>query len=330
MISESYRNYHTSRLRVALLSGGISSERDISIRSGNQVYDALDKAKYDVARYDPATDVGKLVADASRIDVAFIVLHGPYGEDGTVQGLLDLLHIPYQGSGVLGSASAMDKWISKRLYREAGLPVPPFRVLVRAQDYDPDALARSPGVPLVVKPRYGGSSIGTSVVQTLQQLPEALDRAFQYGSSVILEAYLEGTEITGSVLGNDDLHLLPIVEIIPESGYAFFDYEAKYSEGASREICPARIDEMLSGRAQSYAAVAHRALCCRGYSRTDMIVHHDTIYVLETNTIPGMTPVSLFPLAAKTAGISFSQLLDRLIELALEGRQLEDSNSLRV
>ena len=309
-----------TKLKVALLSGGISSEREVSIKSGNQVYEALDKAKYDVTRYDPATDLGELLADASGIDVAFIVLHGPYGEDGTVQGLLDLLHIPYQGSGVLGSALAIDKWSSKRLYKEAGLPVPPFEVFVRGRAYDPEAVAGEPGFPLVVKPRYGGSSIGTSIVQTVQQLPAALDRAFEYGPHVILEAYLQGTEITGGVLGNDDLQLLPIVEVIPESGYTFFDYEAKYREGATREICPAPISQAISERAQSYAAAAHRALCCRGYSRTDMIIHDETVYVLETNTIPGMTPVSLFPLAANTAGISFGQLLDRLIELALENR----------
>ena len=309
-----------TRLKVALLAGGISSERDVSINSGNQVYDALDRARYDITRYDPATDLGRLVAEASGIDVAFIVLHGPYGEDGTVQGLLELLHIPYQGSGVLGSALAMDKWTSKRLYKEAGLPVPPFEVLVRGQGYDAEILADKVGFPLIVKPRYGGSSIGTTVVQTPQELPEALSRAFQYGPYVIVEAYLKGTEITGGILGNHDLHLLPIVEVVPESSYTFFDYKAKYSEGATREICPARISEALSNRAQSYAATAHQALCCRGYSRTDMIIHDDIIYVLETNTIPGMTPVSLFPLAAKTAGISFSRLLDTLIELALEDR----------
>jgi D-alanine-D-alanine ligase len=309
-----------TKLKVALLSGGISSEREVSIKSGNQVYEAFDKVKYDVTRYDPATDLGKLMADASSIDVAFIVLHGPYGEDGTVQGLLDLLDIPYQGSGVLGSALAMDKWSSKRLYKEAGLPVPPFEVFVRAQAYDPETLANRPGFPLVVKPRYGGSSIGTSIVQTAQQLPQALDRAFEYGPHVILEAYIDGAEITGGVLGNDDLQLLPIVQVIPESEFTFFDYEAKYREGATREVCPAPISREISERAQSYASTAHRTLCCRGYSRTDMIIHDDIIYVLETNTIPGMTPVSLFPLAAKTAGISFSQLLDRLIELALEDR----------
>ncbi len=308
------------KLRVALLSGGISSEREVSIKGGNQVYEALDKAKYEVTRYDPATDLGRLVADASGIDMAFIVLHGPYGEDGTVQGLLDLLDIPYQGSGVLGSALAMDKWSSKRLYKEAGLPVPPFKALQNGVAFDAQDFADEPGFPLVVKPRFGGSSIGTSVVHTPEQLPEALEGAFQYGSHAILEAYLDGTEITGGVLGNDALQLLPIVEIVPESDYVFFDYEAKYKEGATREICPARIGDTLAQHAQSCAASAHRALCCRGYSRTDMIIHNETIHVLETNTIPGMTPVSLFPLAAKTAGISFGQLLDRLIELALEDR----------
>ena len=309
-------------LNVALLSGGISSEREVSIKSGNQVYEALDKAKYDVTRYDPATDLGKLIADAPRIDVAFIVLHGPYGEDGTVQGLLDLLHIPYQGSGVLGSALAMDKWISKRLYTAAGLQVPAFEVLTRAGAYDANVLAKKPGYPLVIKPRYGGSSIGTTIVSTPDELPGALDRAFEHGPHVIAEAYLEGPEITGGVLGNDHLQGLPLVEIIPESGYTFFDYEAKYTQGATREICPARVSESISDRAQSFAVTAHRALCCRGYSRTDMIIHDETVYVLETNTIPGMTPVSLYPLAAKAAGISFSQLLNRLIDLALEDTKL--------
>jgi len=309
-----------TRLNVALLSGGISSERDVSIKSGNQVFEALDKDQYDVTRYDPATDLEELVANASHVDVALIILHGPYGEDGTVQGLLDLLGIPYQGSPVLGSALAMDKWTSKRLYKEAGLPVPPFEVLFRGETYDGESVAERLGYPLVVKPRYGGSSIGTSIVGHPTELEEALHRAFEYGPNVILEAYLEGTEITGAVLGNDHLQMLPIVEIMPESSYTFFDYEAKYKEGATREICPARISGVFSERAQSYAAAAHRALCCRGYSRTDMIIEDETIYVLETNTIPGMTPVSLFPLAAKAAGISFTELLDRLIRLALEDR----------
>jgi D-alanine-D-alanine ligase len=316
-----------TKLKVALLSGGLSAEREVSVKGGSEVLKALDKERYDVTRYDPATDMETLVSDAPSIDVAFIVLHGRYGEDGTVQGLLDLLGIPYQGSGVLGSALAMDKWISKRLYKEAGLPVPPFEVLAQEQREEGRSFAERLGYPLVVKPRCGGSSIGTTIVNDPKGLEEALPRAFRHGCQVILETYLKGTEITGGVLGNDNLQALPIVEILPGTAYTFFDYEAKYKEGATQEVCPARVSEPLAEQARSCARTAHRALCCRGYSRTDMIIHDETIYVLETNTIPGMTPVSLFPLAAKTAGFSFSQLLDRLIQLALQDKERESFNS---
>jgi len=307
-----------TKLSLALLSGGISSEREVSLKGGEQVFEALNKDNYEIIRYDPATDLGRLVADAEKIDVAFIVLHGPYGEDGTVQGLLDLLHIPYQGSGVLASALAMDKLVSKRLYQEAGLRVPPYNVLTQGRPFDPEAFVQKPGYPLVVKPRRGGSSVGTNIVSTPDQLQEACDKAFAFDPSLIIEVYLEGTEITGGILGNDALRHLPIVEIVPAASYTFFDYEAKYTEGATREICPAQISDALSVQAQSIAETAHKALDCRGYSRTDMIIHRNEIFVLETNTIPGMTPVSLFPLAAQEAGFSFERLLDRLIELALE------------
>ena len=303
---------------MALLSGGISSEREVSIRGGDQVYEALDKERYNITRYDPATDLERLVADAKDIDVAFIVLHGKYGEDGTVQGLLDLLDIPYQGSGVLGSALAMDKLLSKRLYQEAGLRVAPFKVVEKGQAIDPERFVRTPGYPLIVKPRHGGSSVGTNIIFEPDHLSDAVNEALGFDTFAILEAYLEGTEITGGVLGNETLQLLPIVEIAPTSSHSFFDYTAKYTEGATSEICPAKIGEGLSRQAQVIAEQAHKALCCRGYSRTDMIVHHNDIFVLETNTIPGMTPVSLFPLAARQAGIPFERLLDRLIELALE------------
>jgi D-alanine-D-alanine ligase len=308
------------RLTVALLSGGTSSERDVSLKGGEQVFAALNKDRYNVRRYDPATDLATLAAEAPEIDVAFIVLHGPFGEDGTVQGFLDLLRVPYQGSGVLGSALAMDKWVSKRMYTEAGLVVPPFTVVAKEERVDLDALEKTVGYPVVVKPRFGGSSIGTGIVSEPQGLETALEKAFKYDNNVIIEAFIKGPEITGSVLGNNPLQRLPIVEIVPGSDYPFFDYEAKYKAGATREICPARISDTLYERAQAIAETAHRALCCRGYSRTDMIIRGDVIYVLETNTIPGMTPVSLFPLAADTAGYSFEALLDRLIELALEDR----------
>jgi D-alanine-D-alanine ligase len=311
------------KLTVALLSGGISSEREVSMQSGDQVYEALDNAKYNILRYDPKTDLPRLVNDAPEIDVALIILHGPYGEDGTVQGLLDLLGIPYQGSGVLGSALAMNKAVTKQLYEKSGLPVPPYLIYDGKDKVDADAWVGQIGLPLVVKPVVGGSSVGMSIVKSTDALQDALDKATAHDSAVLVESFIAGTELTGGVIGNRDLEALPIIEIIPDQTYEFFDYEAKYTPGATREICPARIDDELTKKAQSYAKKAHKALFCRGYSRTDMILRDGKIYVLETNTIPGMTATSLLPQAAQTAGIDFSRLMDRLIDLSLEERQAQ-------
>ena len=306
------------KLTVALLSGGISSEREVSINSGNQVFEALDKDKYDVVRYDPKDDIPKLVSDAGKIDVALIILHGPYGEDGTVQGLLDLLGIPYQGSGVLGSAAAMNKLVAKHLYRQAGLMVPEFAVVEKKQQSQASDYVEWLGLPSVIKPIEGGSSVGMSIVRAEGELKEALDTAFEYDRRVLIEAFIDGVEITCGVLGNDPPEALPLIEIIPNPDYEFFDYEAKYTPGATQEICPARIDADLTAKAQEYAKKAHEALSCKGYSRTDMIIKDGEIFVLETNTIPGMTPTSLFPQAAAESGYSFSAMLDRLIELGME------------
>ncbi len=308
------------KLTVALLSGGISSEREVSLNGGNQVFEALDKEKYNVLRYDPKTDLSRLTSDAPRIDFAMIIMHGPYGEDGTVQGLLDLLGIPYQGAGVLGSAVAMNKLVAKRLYEKAGLPVPAYAPLRKGEAADPARLTDEIGLPMVIKPADGGSSIGLSIVRERSGLEKAIEDAFAQSETVLAEEYIQGTEITGGVIGNADLEALPLIEIIPGEGHEFFDYHAKYVAGATEEICPARIDAQHAETARAYAKAAHQALWCRGYSRTDMILRGSDIFVLETNTIPGMTPTSLFPLAAKTAGYSFGQLLDRLIALGLEGR----------
>lgn len=308
------------KLTVALLSGGISSERDVSLKSGDQVYEALDKDKYHILRYDPKTDLTQLVANAPAIDVALIILHGPYGEDGTIQGLLDLLDIPYQGSGVLGSATAMNKLASKQLYAASGIPSPPYLVIHRDDGYTPKDLVQRIGLPMVIKPVTGGSSIGMSIVKTVDAVSPAIRTAQKFDHSVLIEAYIAGIELTVGVLGNTNLQTLPVIEIIPDDRFEFFDYHAKYTAGASQEICPARIDDILTEKAQSYARMAHTALFCEGYSRTDMILSGRDIFVLETNTIPGMTATSLLPRAAKTAGISFSGLLDMLIELGLERR----------
>lgn len=304
---------------LALISGGKSSEREVSLNGGNQVFEALDKDKYTIKRYDPAFDLGKLVEDAPSIDVALIILHGIYGEDGTIQGLLELLGIPYQGSGVLGSALAMNKLTSKKIYQQHGLPVPLYRAAQKGMPFDIHDCVEDLGLPLFVKPATGGSSIGMSRVTEGDKLQAALDKAFEYDDTVLVESFIEGIELTAAVIGNGDLSALPLVEIIPAiSTSTFFDYEAKYTPGGAMEICPARISQELTETMQELAIKAHKALNLKGYSRTDMILSGGSFYILETNTIPGMTRTSLLPLAAKTAGISFSALLDRLIELALE------------
>lgn len=310
------------RLVLALLSGGISSEREVSLSGGAQVAAALDPARYEIRRYDPRSDLSRLVAEAADIDVALVILHGPFGEDGTVQGLLDLLDIPYQGAGVLGSALAMNKLAAKRLYRDAGLRVPACRSVRAGESPDIPATVAEVGLPLVVKPGSGGSSIGMSVVRTAEALENAMELAFDHDDLVLLERFVPGVELTAGVIGNDELESLPLVEIVPKAEHGFFNYAAKYSAGEAEEICPARVSPEVAETARTQARIAHRALFCRGYSRTDFMLSEadGELYVLETNTIPGMTPTSLFPQAARAAGMEFSALLDRLVDLALADR----------
>jgi len=307
-----------SKLRLALIAGGKSAEREVSLKSGEQVYQALNKDKYDIRRYDPRDDLERLVRDAPDLDVALVIMHGRGGEDGTLQGLLDLLDIPYQGSGVLGSALGMNKELSKLLYQQAGLQVSRAWFFSRDEAPSAEEIEARLGLPVVIKPVNEGSSIGVTKARTREELRQGLDAAFPYDHRILVEEFLEGVEITGGVLGNANLTALPLVEIVPSDQYDFFDYEAKYKPGASTEICPARVSPEIARKAQEVALTAHRALHCRGYSRTDMIVRDEEIYVLETNTIPGMTATSLFPQAAQAHGLEFPQLLDTLIELALE------------
>ncbi|MFO8048834.1 MAG: D-alanine--D-alanine ligase [Desulfosudaceae bacterium] len=310
-----------SKITVALIAGGSSPERDISLAGGEQVFKALDKSRYEIIRYDPRTDLKRLVTEAARLDVALVILHGAGGEDGSLQGMLDLLKIPYQCSGVLGSALAANKLAAKQIYIQAGLPTAAYAVLDKKRPPGADALEdhiKRLGMPVVVKPVNGGSSLGMSIVHDASRLARAVDKALECDDCVILEAFVKGRELTGAVLGNDNLEALPVVEIIPGEDYAFFDYEAKYTPGATREVCPADIDKALTEKVQDYACRAHRALFCKGCSRTDMIADGGSLYLLETNTIPGMVPTSLLPLAAEAAGISFGALLDRLITQSLD------------
>ena len=311
------------KLTVALLAGGKSGEREVSLKGAAGVLEALDKNKYKVLRFDPATDIATLAAQCNDIDVVFILLHGLFGEDGTVQGFLDLLGLPYQGSGVLGSALAMDKDLAKTLYQIHGLTVPQWEMASLKDANNPDRILTKLSLPLVIKPVRQGSSLGMTIAQNAEQLTSGIAKAFEFDSEVMVEQYIKGREITVGVIGNSEPKALPLVEIIPGKEHSFFDYKAKYIPGASKEICPADLAEEISSKAQEFAVTAHKALKLRGYSRTDMIVNTDGIFVLETNTIPGMTPTSLLPQAAAAAGLPFPKLLDRLIELAMEQKTLD-------
>ncbi len=306
------------KIRLALLSGGISSEREVSLNSGTQVFEALDKDKYEITRYDPKIDLPKLVMDASNIDAALIILHGPFGEDGTVQGLLDLLDIPYQGAGVLGSAVAMNKLVAKRLYDGAKVPTPTYLSFSMNDRINIPEVVGSLGLPLVVKPACAGSSVGMTIVKLQEDLESAITLGFEHDDTLILESYIKGVELTCGVLGNETLEALPVIEIIPGDSHEYFDYEAKYVAGETEEICPARIDEPTRLKVQGLAILAHQSLFLKGYSRTDMILKDGELSVLETNTIPGMTATSLFPQSAQEGGYSFSALLDKLIQWAIE------------
>lgn len=309
-----------AKLRVALIAGGTSHEREVSLNGAAVVEKMLDHNKYIVTRYDSATDLAQIAINAENIDFAFIVLHGTHGEDGTMQGFLDLLGIPYQGPGVLGSALAMDKNIAKERYQQSNLPIAAWTI-VQAGDASQDAkILEKLKLPVVVKPALEGSSIGISIAHTKQELTESLTLARKYtDKSIMVEQFIKGRELTCAVLGNSDAEALPVLEIVPGEGYEFFDYEAKYLPGASNEICPALITDEVRVQVQEYAVAAHHCLQLQGCSRTDFLFQEDgQLFLLETNTIPGMTETSILPQEAAAAGMDYSQLLDRLIELGLQ------------
>ena len=307
-----------SRIRIALLAGGWSGEREISLKSGEAVYHALDKMKYDVVMYDPRDQLEALMKAKDEIDIAFNLLHGKCGEDGRIQGFLDILGIPFVGSGVLSSAIAMNKKVTKALYRASGLKVAKDVVLRRGKVFSLREIAQQIGRRMIVKPVAEGSSLGMSVCQTDEELRAGIEKAFENDHEVMVEEYILGKEVTGCILGGGELRALPLVEILPGPAHCFFDYDAKYAKGATKEICPATISESLTERAQDCAKKAHRALKCGIWSRSDMIIRDQDIYMLETNTIPGMTENSLFPLAARVAGLSLSMLVDELVTLSLD------------
>jgi len=307
------------KLHIALIAGGTSGEREVSLSGAKGVEDALDFKKFIVSRYDPSTDLARLAKDSPDIDFAFILLHGLYGEDGTMQGFLDLLGVPYQGAGVLGSAVAMDKHLAKELYKMNGLPVADWQIIDSGEKTDIDAMISRFDLPVVIKPVREGSSLGLTLAKTKEQLLDGIKKAQNHDSCIMIEKYIKGRELTVGVLGNRELQALPVIEIVPGEEFSFFDYDAKYKAGASEEICPAKISDELTILAQKYGVSAHQVLRLRGYSRTDMMLSEDgALYLLETNTIPGMTPTSLMPQAAAAYGLTFPELLEKLIELGLQ------------
>lgn len=311
------------RLSVVVIGGGWSDEREISLQSAGECRRALEEAGFE------RVDLLDLAADdfIDRIrqggyDVAFVALHGTYGEDGCIQGLLEVLRIPYTFSGVAASAAASEKQVAKAVFREAGIPVPegvdvPAGTMLSKEQLD--ELVGRLGLPIFVKPAANGSSFGVTRVTDRDQLNDAISAAGSAGGRVLVESCVSGTEITVPVLGNEDAHALPVVEIV--TGAQFYDLKVKYEPSELHHVIPARLDEEVYARAQELAVRAHRALGCRGCSRSDFIVTEQGVpVILETNTIPGMTASSLLPDSARHDGLEFPELCARLVELALERR----------
>jgi len=294
--------------RIAVLMGGTSAERSISLKTGKAVLASLKRQGLTARGIDAQADLPQQLK-RHRINFAFIALHGPGGEDGVVQGLLEWLKIPYTGSGILASALAMDKVASKRAFESAGLPTAAWRCISKA-----DAMTRSPlRLPVAVKPPDQGSAIGISIVRSPREWSGALKTGFRYGPTVLVESFLKGPEITIGMLGDE---ALPIVEIVAQAG-AFYDFKSKYAPGGSRHILPARISAAHARQSRQMAIKACQILGIRGAARVDLIVDHQLgPCLLEVNTIPGMTETSLLPEAARAAGYHFDALVRRIGELA--------------
>jgi D-alanine-D-alanine ligase len=304
--------------KIGVLMGGPSSEREISLKSGHAVHEAflqlgLDAAEIDITSDDAGENIRLL--KSKKIDCAFLALHGRYGEDGQIQEILEGLSIPYTGSGVQASKLAMDKELSRNIFQEHGLAVPRYKVF--QENTFGAEWNNHLGLPLVVKPVTHGSSIGLSIIDRAEDLNKAVGMAFEFDKRVMIEEYIKGRELTVGIL---DEKPLPVIEIIPKK--TFFDFEAKYQSGMTDYVVPAQIDALAAKKTQEAALAAHRLLGCYGCSRVDLILNHDTIpYVLEVNTIPGMTSTSLLPKAARCVGIDFPRLCVTLIRLAYEKRK---------
>jgi len=290
------------KIKVMVLIGGRSPEYEISLISGREVVKNLDRKKYEVSSLNIPKNGGQIQVDPKKTDVVFIAMHGPFGEDGTVQGMLEMMGVKYTGSGVLASALGMDKIMFRKVMRSEGILVP----------------KSSTKFPCFVKPYNQGSSVGASIARNKKELDVAVKLARKYSDKVLMEEYLGGKEVTCAVLGNENPFALPVIEIVPLKG-EFFNYESKYTESGAQEVIPARISKPLTQKVQEIAVKVYQAIGCQGFARVDFLLRNNKCpVVLEINTIPGLTPMSLFPKAVKAAGISYCQLLDKIIEYAIK------------
>ncbi len=291
---------------IGVLLGGLSAEREISLKTGNAALQALQQLGYSAVGIDVNRNLPQQLSEAG-IEVAFIALHGRFGEDGRVQGLLEMLQIPYTGSGVLASSIAIDKVVTKQLLIYHDLPTPKFDFM-RSGDLTSDLLKRNDRLPLVIKPSREGSTIGITIARDTEDLRSGIETAASLDGTVLVEDFIDGDELTVSVLNGE---ALPVIKVVPKSG--FYDYQAKYNSGDTEYLLPAPIDQNIYRTVQQAAVKACNVLGCRGAARVDFMLSEDKFYCIEVNTIPGMTETSLLPKAAQAAGVDFPQLVETIL-----------------
>ncbi len=306
-----------AKKRIGVLMGGWSGEREVSLRSGRNVLESLKRQGLEAVGIDVGRDIAARLVK-NRIQVAFVILHGPYGEDGTIQGMLEMMGIPYTGSGVLASALAMHKGYSKKIFQESGIPTPNFCWLgrYREQRPDPEHCLEMVGLPVVIKPAAEGSSLGVTIAKTQQQAERDVKAVLRKYGEAVVERYVPGMSVTTGVLGTGDkARALPVLELVPKN--EFYDYKAKYTPGLTEFHVPARLPGAVYRKVQETAVTAHRVLGCRGWSRVDAIVDRaGTPWVLEVNTLPGMTDLSDLPAEAKAEGMDYDQLVLEILDSA--------------
>ena len=291
--------------KIGVLCGGISSEREISLQSGKAIFNALKKLGLKAVLIDVNRNVAQKIAK-EKIDVAYITLHGTPGEDGTIQGMLEVMGIPYTGCGVFSSSATIDKIISKKMFEYAKIPTAEWTIIEKLKPFD------ELSYPVVVKPASQGSAIGISIVKNKKEFEKAVKLAFSYEDRILVEKYIKGVEVTAGVLNG---RALPVIEIVPKG--KFYDFKSKYTVGQSTHIIPARLSEKVLKKIQNIALKVYDEFRCNGTCRVDMIVDKkNNIYVLEVNTLPGMTKTSLFPDAARSMGLSFEDLILEILKSA--------------